>query len=133
MASDKQRSVEIKAKRALRAEKKLAAPAHQLPVPVPNGCLHVSELMLAPYSIFGVPTFIERGYYLPLPFKCHDCGGEEVWSAKQQKWWYETARASVYSTAIRCRACRVTKRASQAHSEAMRLAGVVNKQTSKNR
>ncbi|MCA9162262.1 MAG: zinc-ribbon domain containing protein [Planctomycetales bacterium] len=30
----------------------------------------------------------------------------QVWSAQQQKWYYEVAKGSLYATAIRCRECR---------------------------
>jgi hypothetical protein len=45
-------------------------------------------------------------YYEDRQFKCADCGTEEVWTAKQQQWWYEVAKGPIFSTAIRCRACR---------------------------
>ncbi|MCA9221639.1 MAG: zinc-ribbon domain containing protein, partial [Planctomycetales bacterium] len=32
--------------------------------------------------------------------------GWQVWSAQQQKWYYEVAKGSLYATAIRCRECR---------------------------
>ncbi|MCA9203194.1 MAG: zinc-ribbon domain containing protein [Planctomycetales bacterium] len=37
---------------------------------------------------------------------CVDCGKSQVWSAQQQKWYYEVAKGSLYATAIRCRECR---------------------------
>jgi hypothetical protein len=45
-------------------------------------------------------------YYVDKDFTCCDCGKEETWTATQQKWWYEVAKGSIYSTAIRCRECR---------------------------
>lgn len=45
-------------------------------------------------------------YYVDKPFKCIDCDKEQVWTASQQKWYYEVAKGSLYATAIRCRACR---------------------------
>jgi len=49
-------------------------------------------------------------YYQDMEFRCADCGSEEVWTASQQKWWYEVAKGPVYSRAIRCRACRKADR-----------------------
>ncbi|WP_238945951.1 zinc-ribbon domain containing protein [Vandammella animalimorsus] len=40
------------------------------------------------------------------PFTCCRCGAQEVWTAKQQKWWYEVAHGPIYSGAKHCRACR---------------------------
>ena len=45
-------------------------------------------------------------YYTDIEFTCRDCGSKEVWSAQQQKWYYEVAKGSLYGTAIRCRECR---------------------------
>jgi hypothetical protein len=33
-----------------------------------------------------------------------------VWTAKQQKWWYETAHGHIESRAVRCLACRRARR-----------------------
>jgi len=45
-------------------------------------------------------------YYVDQPFTCVDCRAEEVWTATQQKWYYEVAKGSIYGRAIRCRKCR---------------------------
>lgn len=73
--------------------------------------LAVDYSALVPFSSYGPPDFHERGYYLDHPFTCEVCGREEVWSASQQKWWYEVARGSVFSVARRCRVCRHEARA----------------------
>jgi hypothetical protein len=52
-------------------------------------------------------------YYEDLRFTCVDCGCEEVWTASQQKWWYEVAKGSIYARAVRCGACRRRQRESQ--------------------
>jgi len=52
------------------------------------------------------PDFVRRGYYLDVPFTCASCGSDEVWTASQQKWWYEVAKGSLYSGAKLCRTCR---------------------------
>lgn len=51
--------------------------------------------------------------YRDVDFTCVDCGSPEVWTARQQQWWYEVAKGSVYATAIRCRECRRQKRLSK--------------------
>jgi len=50
-------------------------------------------------------------FYEDTPFVCVDCGKEEIWTAKQQQWWYEVAKGSIYSRATRCRTCRRARRA----------------------
>ena len=47
-----------------------------------------------------------RRYYRDEPFTCGDCGREEVWTASQQKWYFEVAKGSIYGRAKFCRACR---------------------------
>lgn len=49
-------------------------------------------------------------YYYDLEFDCEDCGSNELWTAAQQKWWYEDAGGYFFSTAVRCRKCRVKER-----------------------
>jgi hypothetical protein len=61
----------------------------------------------SPHTSFaGVPL-----YYEDVTFTCINCGREELWSAEQQKWWYEIAKGYIFSKAIRCRACRLAIRA----------------------
>ena len=45
-------------------------------------------------------------YYVDKEFVCQDCGRREIWTAKQQKWYYEVAKGSLYASAVRCRECR---------------------------
>lgn len=45
-------------------------------------------------------------YYYDIEFACCDCGAIEVWTADQQKWWYEEAGGDVNTTAVRCSRCR---------------------------
>lgn len=66
---------------------------------------------LSPDGSYGVPAFVERGYYVDIPFECRDCGADQIWTASQQKWWYEVAKGGVWTTATRCRACRRRERA----------------------
>lgn len=66
----------------------------------------VDPTALVPNNSYGPPRFIDRGYYLDVPFTCASCGSEEVWTAPQQKWWYEVAKGSLYSGAKLCRTCR---------------------------
>jgi len=74
----------------------------------------VNESALAKNNSYGAPQFVYRGYYVDAPFKCKDCGKEEVWTATQQKWWYEVAKGFAYSTAVRCRGCRRKEQARKA-------------------
>ena len=55
----------------------------------------------APNNSYSPPEFCED-----ITFTCRDCGDEEVWTAEQQRWYYEVAKGSIYATAVRCRDCR---------------------------
>ncbi len=106
MKSNKQRRTEIKAKRVTR-RKTTPPAAPQLPLgELDTGHAPVNVTALKPYNSYGVPRFVERGYYVDSRFQCADCGQIEIWTATQQKWWYEVAQGYVYSTAKRCRPCR---------------------------
>ena len=71
----------------------------------------VNVLALAPQGSRDEPDFQRRGYYVDKPFACRDCGKAEIWTAAQQKWWYEIAKGGRMTMAIRCRSCRRAERA----------------------
>ena len=72
----------------------------------PDGRLPVNQSKVKFNStIFEIPAFYEDK-----PFKCKDCGTKEVWTAKQQKWWYEEAGGDLETTAVLCRKCRDQER-----------------------
>ena len=131
MKSGKQRRTEIKAARIEREAKKVAmAKARELrlrPVLDPP----VNEELLAPNNSYGAPDFVRRGYYVDRPFRCVDCGKEEIWTGSQQKWWYEVAKGFAYSTAVRCRLCRRKKRERSAESRRVHLEGMERKKQSR--
>ncbi|CAN7584387.1 zinc-ribbon domain containing protein [Variovorax paradoxus] len=110
MKSNKQRRSEIKAHRLERAARRLAEqrlPAGARPVSGAGLVVADTALLAAHNNTYGpLPTF-----YVDKAFTCRDCGADEVWTAKQQKWWYEVALGNINSTAVRCRACRLARRA----------------------
>jgi hypothetical protein len=61
----------------------------------------------APNNSYGPPQFYED-----IEFTCVDCDRKEVWTAADQKWWFEVAKGSIYAGAKRCRECRVRRRES---------------------
>lgn len=67
-------------------------------------------------------------FYVDSPFVCKDCGSHEVWTAKQQKWWYEIAKGHIDSKAVRCRPCRKILQAIKAEARAVHLNGIALKQ-----
>jgi putative zinc ribbon protein len=127
MKSGKQRRVEIDAKRKQKAAKRQAVDQEidrrLRPVLGPP----VNEALLAPNNSYGAPDFVYRGYYVDRPFRCVDCGKDEVWTGTQQKWWYEVAKGFAYSTAIRCRRCRRKERQRRDDARRVHLAGIERK------
>ena len=72
---------------------------------LPDGAVPADPSKHAPHNMRG-PT----QYYIDFPFMCVDCGSEQVWTAEQQKWYYEVAKGPIYGTAVRCRQCRRKRR-----------------------
>lgn len=98
MKSNKQRRKEIKEKRHEEAEALAYMKAHDPPV----GSVAADHSKLDHINTHGfLPIF-----YVDKTFTCRDCGSNEIWTAEQQKWWYETAKGHIHSTAVRCRKCR---------------------------
>ncbi|MGN6720297.1 MAG: zinc-ribbon domain containing protein [Candidatus Binatia bacterium] len=127
MKSGKQRRQEISARRK-KLKLKHAVMAKPLErAPLPSRLIPVNEALLAPNNSYGAPEFVGRGYYVDRPFRCVDCGKEEIWTGTQQKWWYEVAQGFVYSTAVRCRICRRKKRDQSAQSRRIHLEGIERK------
>ena len=66
-------------------------------------------------------------YYYDKPFECADCGAHQVWTAKQQKRWYEEQGGEIESTAIRCRDCRRKERERKAKAREIHREGMAKK------
>lgn len=103
--------VEAKKRDAERAPKPSPAPEEPYENPF--------HRVLPPGGVLADITKQKRGwgedpvyYYKDIPFSCRWCGKPEIWTARQQKWWYEVAeRGCLGQTAIACRACRKQRRA----------------------
>ncbi len=48
-------------------------------------------------------------YYLDQPFICRRCGKQEIWKAKDQKWFYEVVKGHIDAKAVECHCCRKSK------------------------
>ena len=69
---------------------------------VPDGVAKADAEALSHVKTHGeLPRF-----YIDRVFICRDCGSEELWTAEQQEWWYEEAKAHIDAVAVRCRDCR---------------------------
>ncbi|MDK2124379.1 zinc-ribbon domain containing protein [Parachitinimonas caeni] len=113
MLSNKQKRAQLQQKRAQRRDKQKADVQAALRVESmqrPKQSIAVQRGRLGRYCSYDEPRFVARGWYEDLPFVCRDCGKQEVWTARQQQWWYEEVKGSVWATAVRCRACRLARK-----------------------
>jgi hypothetical protein len=123
MKSNKQRRAELKAKKAAkRAEAERAVKR----IALARGVV-VNRTALTPDNSYSVPAFVERGYYVDLPFECQECGEPQTWTAAQQKWWYEVAKGNVWTTARLCRPCRRRERTRREEARRTSLEGLERK------
>ncbi len=114
MKSVKQRRKEIKEAR-LRKAKAMQGMDTKAPIsPLPKGTVAADVKLLAQHN----NAMVLPAFYIDQPFTCRDCGSEEIWTAKQQKWWYEVMLGNVNSFAVRCRSCRRKRRAEKAEQKA---------------
>jgi len=127
MKSGKQRRIEIMAARHARAGQVKAArsrPAVRRVAPAGSVLVDATKLR---GSSWGLPAFAWQGYYQDAPFRCKDCGAEQVWTARQQKWWYEVAGGNYDCRAVRCKACRIKERARIAEARRVHMEGLARK------
>jgi len=134
MKSNKQKRAELAARRVVKRQaeaERLKRDAELHRQRALEGALERGEVAVNPARLVGYrggysrPEFLERGTYRAIAFVCKSCGKAEVWTARQQKWWYETAGGDALSTATRCRPCRAKERqrkaaARGAHAEGLR-------------
>ena len=130
--SNKQRRAELKAKKARKAYSRMVAVREDRLIALArdmaqSGGAAVDRDQLAPDGSYSHPDFVERGYYVDKPFICQDCGVPQTWTAVQQKWWYEVAKGSVWTTATRCRPCRLRERTRQEAARRIHLEGLAHK------
>ena len=107
MKSNKQKRAELKARRLERAQRvqERAAPggdvrfADVLRDEAARAGLSVvtanQDVLLTHNSSFAALPSV----YIDKPFVCRQCGTQELWTAKQQRWWYEVAGGAIESTA----------------------------------
>lgn len=93
----------------------------------PKGQVLVNPLNLHPTNSVGTPAFVARGFYIDMPFTCKACGTQQVWTATQQKWWYESAKGDVWTIAVLCRPCRLRERERKSAARKVHLEGLAKK------
>ncbi|OUS29203.1 hypothetical protein A9Q99_08800 [Gammaproteobacteria bacterium 45_16_T64] len=122
MKSGKQRRLEIKQKRLDRT-KKTSQQACSSKASRPLNSVDANHGELEHNNTYGpVPLF-----YVDIPFECRDCGSDELWTAKQQKWWYEVVKGDINSVAIRCKKCRKLEQQRKVEARKVHLDGLTKK------
>lgn len=125
MKSGKQRRAEIKERRRNRAAPYKEFDRFDLSRKPASAILaNVEELQHNPRAAYTLMPL----FYVDMPFICKDCGSHELWTAKQQKWWYEIVKGSIDSTAIRCRRCRKKEQARKSEAKRVHFEGLANKE-----
>jgi hypothetical protein len=106
MKSGRQRRAEILEQRRHRARiaERMSVEPWREPDRVPAGAISAEQAKLLHDRTLGPrPRF-----YMDRRFTCVECGTEEVWTAADQKWWYEEAKGKIATRANRCSTCRTT-------------------------
>jgi hypothetical protein len=125
MKSGRQRRREILEHRRLRARiaKRLSVEPWREPDRVPAGAILADQANLLHDRTYGPrPRF-----YADQRFTCVECGTEEVWTAADQKWWYEEAKGKIATRANRCHACRRNRRLRRSQERRIHIEGMVTK------
>ena len=81
------------------------------------------------FSRTSVPEIPD--YYRDAWFACQDCGERELWTAKQQKRWYEEQGGEIEAIAIHCRACRLKAKSRRESARSVHLDGLEQKRIKK--
>ena len=121
MKSNKQKRLEIKAKRLRKAKKLRELDTTKNVKTLPQSAIAANHDELKHNNTYS--SFPK--YYVDVPYICRDCGSEEIWTAKQQKYWFEVIKGNINSYAVRCYKCRKKIRDEKAqqkkHMEEMAL------------
>lgn len=128
MKSGKQRRTELAAKKQARTTKK---EIREKPVQIAGDAAPVNYELLAPNNSYSGSDFMRCGFYVDKPFRCIDCGADEIWTARQQKWWFEVAKGHIFSTARRCRTCRRKERDRSNESRRVHMEGLARREKEK--
>ncbi len=125
MKSGRQRREEILGRRRQRAHfsKRMSVAPWREPDRVPAGAIPADQAKLLHDNTYG----LRPRFYADQSFTCIECGAEEVWTAADQKWWYEEAKGKVASRANRCRACRRKRRLRRSQERRIHIEGLVEK------
>jgi hypothetical protein len=127
--SGKQRRAEIVARRKQSASETISVDPRSIRENWPKGAIPANFAGLGLLHPYALAPY----YYVDKPFVCRDCGIDQVWRARQQKWFYEVAKGALAATAVRCLPCRRKERARKAKARADSLPGLLAKRAAKSK
>jgi len=125
MKSGRQRREEILEHRRQRTRisKRTSVVPWREPDRVPAGAIPAEQTKLLHDRTYGP----RLRFYVDQPFACVECGAEEVWTAADQKWWFEEAKGKIATRANRCLACRRKRRLRRSQERRIHIEGMVAK------
>ncbi len=123
--SNKRKQQELKQHRVGKAERK-AAQALQAGLRA-GSIIRVDKSKVFSNSV--LPTIPE--YYHDKWFTCKDCGEEDLWTAKQQRQWYEEQGGEIEAIAIRCKPCRQKEKLRKTEARKVHLEGLEKRRIEK--
>ncbi|SMF67234.1 Probable zinc-ribbon domain-containing protein [Alteromonadaceae bacterium Bs31] len=106
-----------------RAKANVGIDTYDTKTKVPPGGIESNRKELRHNNTYGPLPY----FYMDKLVICHDCGAEEVWTARKQQWWYEEAKGNINSEAIYCKECRAQKRQHKENVRDQHLAGLARK------
>jgi hypothetical protein len=101
----KKKSVVRGFERDLRIRELVGAQVIESPEQVPADAIPASLEVISRWRSSS-STFSRDPFYRDIHFTCEDCGRKSIWSAQDQRHWYEVLHGSPYSEARRCSECR---------------------------
>jgi hypothetical protein len=102
MKSNKQRRQKIRVRRLQRVGRK-ACRVNTSSVDHLIDTMTVTLALLLRNHSDSILNFAQHSYYQNRPFRCENCGVEELWTAAKQQQWYKVAQGETWTTAIRYR------------------------------
>jgi hypothetical protein len=89
-----------------------------------DACLKEKRAIAADVTKVTIGMGTPFAAYVDRPFRCEDCGAESVFSAKEQRYWFETIKFLIGVYPKQCAPCRAKRRrrkgASRALADALR-------------
>ncbi len=123
MTSQKTKTERLEQSRIVRAKVLAEIDTCDPDVVPPAGAILADKQQLAHNNTYGPLP----GFYIDKVVVCRQCKTEEVWSADQQKWWYEVAKGDINTTAVLCRMCREKEKKCKDEARRIHIEGLKKK------